>query len=98
LSPPPSGPSPDFGVEFIDQIGGRHAQPGVDCLLDTAQEGFNILPGGLDEQFPVGILAHALSEEIKAFLHVGNDRLRRRKFQSLFFQKLLDEGLDSSFR
>jgi hypothetical protein len=30
-----------------------------------------------------------LSEEIKTFLHVGNDRLRGRKFQ------LLDEGFNS---
>jgi hypothetical protein len=36
-----------------------------------------------------------LSEEIKAFLHVGDDRLRRRKFQPSFLQKLLDEGLIS---
>jgi len=92
------GPTPDFGVEFMDQIGGRHAQRGVDGLPDAAQEGLNILLGGLDEQFPVGILAHVLSEEIKAFLHVGDDRLRRRKFQPSFLQKLLDEGLDFSFQ
>jgi hypothetical protein len=54
--------------------------------------------GRLDEQFPVGILAHVLSEEIKAFLHPGDDRLRGRKFQPGFLQKLLDEGLDFSFQ
>ena len=92
------GPTPDFGVEFMDQIGGRHAQHGFDCLPDAAQEGLNILLGGLDEQFPVGIFAHVLSEEIKTFLHVGDDRLRGRKFQTSFLQKLLDEGLDFSFQ
>ncbi len=61
------GPAPDFGVELMDQIGGRHAQRGFDCLPDAAQEGFNILLGRFDEQFPVGILAHVLSEEIKPF-------------------------------
>src|SRR5260370_37598017 len=92
------GPAPDFGVEFMDQIGGRHAQRGFDYLSDAAQEGFNVLLGRLDEQFPVGILAHALSEEIKTFLHMRDDRLRGRKFQASFLQKLLDEGLDFSFQ
>ena len=92
------GPTPDFGVELMNQIGGRHAQRGFDCLPDAAQEGFNILLGRFDEQFPVGILAHVLSEEIKTFLHVGDDRLRGRKFQTSFLQKLLDEGLDFSLQ
>ena len=74
------GPTPDGGVEFTDQIGGRHAPRSSDCLSDAAQEGFNILLGGLDEQFSVGILVHVLSEEIKTFLHMGDDRLRGRKF------------------
>ena len=91
-------PTPDFGVEFMDQIGGRHAERGFDCLPDAAQEGLNILLGRLNEQFPVWVLAHVLSEEIKTFLHVGDDRLRRRKFQASFVQKLLDEGFDFSFQ
>ena len=78
------GPAPNFGVELMDQIGGRHAQRGFDYLPDAAQEGFNVLLGRLDEQFPVGILAHVLSEEIKTFLHVANDRLLGRKFQPSF--------------
>jgi hypothetical protein len=39
-----------------------------------------------------------LPEEIKAFLHVCDDRLRRRKLQPSFVQKLLYEGLDFSFQ
>ena len=92
------GPTPNFGVEYTDQIGGRHAPRSSDYLPDAAQEGFNVLLGRLDEQFPVGILAHVLSEEIKTFLHVGDDCLRRRKLQPSFLQKLLDEGLDLSFQ
>ena len=92
------GPTPDFGVELMDQIGGRHAERGFDCLPDAAQEGLNILLGRLNEQFPVWVLAHVLSEEIKTFLHVGDDRLRRRKLQPSFVQKLLDEGLNFSFQ
>ena len=92
------GPAPDGGVEFADQIGGRHAPRSSDYLPDAAQEGLNVLLGRLDEQFPVGILAHVLSEEIKTFLHVGDDRLRGRKFQPSLLQKLLDEGLDFSFQ
>jgi len=92
------GPAHNFGVELMDQIGGRHAQRGFDCLPDAAQKGFDILLGRLDEQFPVGILAHVLSKEIKTFLHVSDDRLRGRKFQPSFLQELLDEGLDFSFQ
>src|SRR5260370_11967351 len=84
-------PAPDFGVEYTDQIGGRHAPRSSDCLPDAAQEGFNVLLGRLDEQFPVGILAHVLSEEIKTFLHFGVDSLRRRKFHPSSFRTLLDE-------
>jgi hypothetical protein len=91
-------PTPDCGVELMDQVGGRHAQRGFDGLPDAAQEGLDVLLGRLDEQFPVGVLAHVLSEEIKAFLHVGNDRLRGRKFQPSFLQKLLDEGFNFSFQ
>ena len=92
------GPTTDLGVELIDQIGGRHATCGFDGSSDAIQEGFNILLGRLDEQFPVRISAHILSEEIKAFLHVRNDRLRRREFKPSFLQKMLDEGLDFSFQ
>jgi hypothetical protein len=91
-------PPPYFGVEPIDQIGGGHAQRGFDCLADAAQEGFNILLGRLDEQFPVRVLAHVLSEEIKTFSYMCDDRLRGRKFQTSFLQELLDEGLDFSFQ
>jgi hypothetical protein len=69
-----------------------------DGSSDAIQEGFNILLGRLDEQFPVRISAHVLSEEIKAVLHVRNDGLRRREFKTSFLQKMLDEGFDLSFR
>jgi hypothetical protein len=92
------GPAPYFGVEPVNQIGGRHAQGGFDRLPDAVQEGFDILLGGLDEQFPIGILAHILSEEIEALLHVRDDRLRGRKFQPSFVQKQLDVGLDFPFQ
>ena len=91
-------PAPDGGVEFADQIGGRYAPCSSDYPPDAAQEGVDILLGRLDEQFSVGILAHILSEEIKTFLHLGDDRLRGRKFQTSFLQKLLDEGFDFSFQ
>src|SRR6266446_9075153 len=73
-------PTANFWVELIDQIGGRHAMGVFDDSSDALQEGSNILLGRLDEQFPVGIPAHILSEEIKAVLHVRNDRLCRREF------------------
>jgi len=69
-----------------------------DDLSDAIQEGSNVLPGRLDEQFPVRISAHVLSEEIKAVLHVRDDRLRRREFKTSFLQELLDEGFDFSFQ
>ena len=69
-------PTANLGVELIDQIGGRHAKPGFNCCSDSFQEGFNVLLGRLDEQFPVRVTAHVLSEEIKAFLHARSDGLR----------------------
>src|SRR2546429_4548280 len=46
------GPAPYFGIQPIDQLGGRQAQGGFDYLPDAVQEDFHILLGGLDEQFP----------------------------------------------
>ena len=91
-------PTANLWVELIDQIGGRHAVCVFDGSADAIQEGPNILLGRLDEQFPVRISAHVLSEEIKALLHVRNDCLRRREFKPPFLQELLDEGLDFSFQ
>jgi hypothetical protein len=91
-------PTPYFGVEPINQSGSRHAPRGFDYLPDAAQKGFNILLGRLDEQFPVRVRAHVLSEEIKTFPHMCDDRLRGRKFQTSFLQELLDEGLNFSFQ
>ena len=70
-------PTANLWVELIDQIGGRHAMCVFDDSSDAIQEGSNILLGRLDEQFPVGILAHVLSEEIKTLLHnTTNERGR----------------------
>ena len=92
------GPTTDLGVELLDQSGGRHA-PGVfDGLSDSIQEGFHIFLGGRDAQFPVGVPTHILSEKIKAFLHVCNDRLFRREFEPSLLQKLFNDGLDLSFQ
>jgi len=91
-------PTANLWVELIDQIGGRHTMRGVDGSSDALQEGSNTLLGGLDEQLPVRISAHVLSEEIKAVLHVRNDRLCRREFKTSFLQELLDQGLDFSFQ
>ena len=92
------GPTSYFGVEPTDQIGGGHAQRSFDSSTDTIQKGLGILFGRLNEQFPVGVFAHILSEKIEALLHVRDDRLRRGKLQSSFLQKLLHEGLDLSFQ
>src|SRR2546423_15450981 len=92
------GPTANLWVELIDQVGGRHAMRSFDSSSDAIQEGFNILLGGLDEQFPVRIFAQDLSEEIKAVLHVRNDGLRRRGSQPSFLQKLFAEGWDLTFK
>src|SRR5215472_268363 len=91
-------PTANFWVELFDQIGGRHAMCVFDDSSDTVQEGPNIFLGRLDEQFPVGISAHILSEEIKAVLHMRNDCLCRRELQASFLQELLDQGLDLPFQ
>ena len=92
------GPTANLWVELIDQVGGRHAMRSFDGSSDASQQGFDILLGRLDEQFPVRISAHVLSEEIKAVLHVRNDCLCRRELQASFLQELLDEGLVFSFQ
>ncbi len=91
-------PTANLWVELSDQIGGRHAMCVFDDSSDAIQEGSHILLRRLDEQFPVRVSAHVLSEKIKALLHVRNDRLRRRKLQASFLQELLDQGLDFSFQ
>ena len=92
-------PTANLGVELIDQIGGRHATCGVDDYSsDAIQEGSNILLGRLDEQFPVRVSAHVLSEEIKTVLHLRNDGLGRRKFKTSSLQELHNERFDFSFQ
>ena len=91
-------PTANLGVELSDQIGGRHAMCVFDDSSDAVQEDFHILFGRLNEQLSVGIPAHVLSEEIKALLHVRDDRLLGRKFKASWSQKLLDEGIDFSFQ
>ena len=91
-------PTSYFGVEFLNQIGGRHSKRGFDRSSDTIQEGLNVFLGWFDEQFPIGVSAHVLSEEVETVHHVRDDRLRRRKFKPAFVQKLLDERFDFSFQ
>ena len=91
-------PTANLRVELIYQVGGGHAMRVFDDPSDALQEGSNILLGGLDEQFPVRISAHILSEEIKAVLHARSDCLRRGEFKTSFLQELLDEGFDLSFQ
>src|SRR6266550_2493525 len=91
-------PTTNLRVELIDQIGGRRAVCVFDDSSDAVQEGSNILLGRLDEQFPLRVSAHVLSEEIKAALHVRDDGLRWRKFKPSFLHELLDEGFDFSFQ
>ena len=92
------GPTPYFGVEFINQIGGRLAQRCFDGFSDARQEAFDVFLGGLNEQFPIAVSAHVLSEKVEALRHLRNDCLRWRELKAAFSQKLLDEGLDLSFQ
>ena len=88
------GPSPYFGVQPIDQFGSRQAQASFNYLADAIQEDFHILLGRFDEQFPRGVLAHVLSEKIKALLHMRDDCFLGRKFQPTWLQELLNQGLN----
>src|SRR5579864_5270394 len=91
-------PTPYFGVEFLNQIGGRHAKRSFDCSSDPVQKSLDIFLGRLDEQFPIRVSAHVLSEEVEAIRHVSDDRLRRGEFKPSFFEKLFNERFDSSFQ
>jgi len=75
------GPTTNLWVECTNQIGGRPANRGFDYSSNAIQEGLNIFLGRLDEQFPIGIPTHVLSEEIEALLLVRNDRLLGREFE-----------------
>ena len=92
------GPTPNLWVEFLNQISCRHAERGFDRGSDARQESFDIFLGGLDEQFAVRVTAHILSEEVKAFLHVRDNCLRRRKFKPSFWQEFLNDGFDLPFQ
>jgi hypothetical protein len=92
------GPTSYFGIEHVNQIGGRPANSSFDRCSDARQEGLNIFLGGHNEHLPVRVSAHILSEEIKTGPHVRDDRLRRREFQPSFVQELLDEGLNLSLQ
>src|ERR1700737_3771848 len=48
------GPAPNLGVEFLNQIGGRHTQRGFDRGSDARQESFDVFFGGFLEPSPVG--------------------------------------------
>ena len=87
-------PTPYFGVEFLNQIGGRHSKRGFNRSSDSIQEGLDVFLGWLDEQFPIGVSAHVLSEEIEAIRHLRDERLRRGEFKPSFVQKLLNERFD----
>jgi len=77
-------PTSYLGVEFLNQIGGRHSKRSFDRSSDALQESLNVFLGWLDEQFPIGVSAHVLSKEVEAVRHVRDDRLRRREFKSAF--------------
>jgi hypothetical protein len=85
-------PTANLWVELIDQIGGRHAMCVFDDSSDALQEGSNILLGRLDEQFPVGIPAHILSEEIKAVFDVRDDGSLSERVQDLVLAGTARQG------
>jgi len=82
-----SWPNPVL-VQPINQLGSRQAQASFNYLPDAVQEDFHILLGRLDEQFPIGIPAHVLSEEIKALLHVRDDRVWSKNSNGLRWHNL----------
>ena len=92
------GPTSYFRVEFLNQIGSRCAQRGLDDSSDAVHEGLNVLLGRHNEQFSIGISAYILAEKVEAFFHVRDDRLRGREFKSTLLQKLLNEEFDFSFQ
>ena len=66
----------------------------LDGSSDVLQEGFDILLGRLDEQFPVGISAHVLSEEIEAVLHMRDLGFLVGELQTAFLQEVSHERLN----
>ena len=69
------GPSPYFGVEDKNQVGGCFGAPFPYGFSDVLQEELNILLRRLNEQFAARVSAHVLSEKIEARGHVRDDGL-----------------------
>lgn len=88
------GPTSNLGVENKDQLGCGLRQPCAYGFPDVIQEGLHILLRWLNEQFPVRVPAHVLSEKIEARGHVRDERFHRREFQPAFAQKAFDPRLD----
>jgi hypothetical protein len=54
-------PTPDLRVEFTDQIACRQVKRVSNYSANAVEEGLDVLPGGLDEQHPIGVSAHILA-------------------------------------
>ena len=63
-----------------------------DDSSDALQEGSNILLGRFGEQFPVGIPAHILSEEIKAVLKPASRRRYNSATDDYCLARLSEKG------
>jgi len=87
-------PSLDSGIKTRYQLSCGQRLRVPNNSPDTLQEHANALSRGLNEQLSISILAHILSEEIKAILYMCDDRFIGREFKSSFAQKQLDEWLD----
>ena len=74
------GPTAYLRVESKDQFGGGFRQPRSYGFPDVIQEGRHILLRWPDEQFPVRISAHILSEKVEARRHVRDDCFHRGEF------------------
>jgi hypothetical protein len=91
-------PTPYSGVKFLNQVGSSYAERSFYRSSDSSQEDLDAFLGWFNEQFPIGISAHVLSEKVKAACHVRDDRLRGREFKPSFLQKPRDEWPDLSFQ
>ena len=60
-------PTPDFGVEFVDQVGGRHAQRSFAVLRMPPRKVLTFFLEGLMSSFPLGYLRTFCPRKSKPF-------------------------------
>jgi hypothetical protein len=90
-------PSPDEGVELIDQVPGGGLGVRLDECANLGEKGFDVFGRGFDQDGAF-IASHVLSQEVKSVFNVGNASLLGGEVQPPFLKELLYERFHVLFQ